>query len=44
MISDYFLSRGTFLSQKSNKKPAKDNNKILTAAVFGFVDPAQKDG
>ena len=43
MICNYFLSSGTFLNQKSSKKPAKDTKKILIAAVFHFVVPVQKD-
>ena len=43
MISDFFLSCGAFLNQNPIKKPAKNNKRMLLAAVFHFVDPVQKD-
>ena len=43
MISDFFLSSGAFLSHNSITKPAKNNKRMLIAAVFHFEDPVQKD-
>ena len=42
MISDDFLTSGAFLNQKRQKKPAKNNRRILIAAVFHVVDPVDK--
>ena len=42
MIPDFFLSCG-FLNHNPVNKPAKNNKKMLIAAVFDFVDPVQKD-
>ena len=42
MISDLFLSCGAFLSHNPINKAAKNNKRTLIAAVFHFVDPAQK--
>ena len=39
MISDFFLSSGAFLNQNPINNPAKNNKRILIAAVFHFVDP-----
>ena len=44
MISDFFLSSGASLNQNQINKPAKNNKRILIAAVFHFGDPEQKDG
>ena len=43
MIPDFFLSCGAFLNHNPVNKPAKNNKIMLIAAVFHFVDPAQKD-
>ena len=43
MISDFFLLSGAFLIHIPTSKPAKNNKKILIAAVFHFVDFVQKD-
>ena len=39
MIPDFFLSRGVFLNRNPVNKPAKNNKRMLLAAVFHFVDP-----
>ena len=44
MISGFFLLFGAFLNQKPINKPAKNNKRILIAAVFHFVEPVQKEG
>ena len=36
--------RGAFLNHKPINKPAKNNKRILIAAVFHFVEPVQKEG
>ena len=43
MISDFFLSSGAFLNPNPINKPANNNNGMLIAAAFHFVDPVQKD-
>ena len=43
MISDFFLSSGAFLNHNPINKPAKNNKRMLIAAVFHFVVPVQKD-
>ena len=43
MISDFFLSSGAFLNHNPINNPAKNNKRMLIAAVFHFVDPVQKD-
>ena len=43
MIPDFFLSSGAFLNHNTINKPAKNNKRMLIAAVFHFVDPVQKD-
>ena len=43
MIFDFFLSNGAFLNHNPITKPAKNNKRMLIAAVFHFVDPVQKD-
>ena len=43
MISDFFLSCGAILNHNPIKKPAKNNKRMLIAAVFHFVDPVQED-
>ena len=43
MISDFFLSSGAFLNHNPINKPAKNNKRMLIAALFDFVDPVQKD-
>ena len=45
MISDFFLSSGAFLNHNPINKPAKNNKRMLIAAVFHFKDkdPAQND-
>ena len=43
-ISDFVLSSGIFLNQNPINKPAKNNKRILIAAVFHFVEPVQKEG
>ena len=42
MISDDFLSSGAFHNQNPVNKPAKNNKRILMAAVFHFVNPVKK--
>ena len=42
MTSDDFLTSGAFLNQNRKKKRAKNNRRILIAAVFHFVDPVEK--
>ena len=44
MISGFFLLFGAFLNHKPINKPAKNNKRILIAAVFHFVEPVQKEG
>ena len=43
MISDFFLSSGAFLNRNPINNPAKNNQRMLIAAVFHFVEPVQKD-
>ena len=43
MIPDFSLSCGTFLNHNPVNKQAKNNKRMLIAAVFHFVDPAQKE-
>ena len=43
MISDFFLSNGSFLNHNSINKPVKNNKRMLIAAVFNFEDPVQDD-
>jgi len=43
MISDFFLSIGAYLNHNPINKPAKNDKKMLIAAVFQFVDPVLKD-
>ena len=43
MISDFFLSSGAFLNHNPINKPAKNNKRMLIAAVFHFKDPVQND-
>ena len=43
MIPEFFLSCGAFLNHNPVNKPAKNNKRMLIAAVFHFVDPVQKD-
>ena len=43
MIPDFFLCCGTFLNHNPVNKPAKNNKRMLIAAVFHFVDPVKKD-
>ena len=43
MISDFLLSSGAFLNHNPINKPAKNNKRMLIAAVFNFADPEQKD-
>ena len=38
MISDFFLSNGAFLNHNPLNKSAKNNKRMLIAAVFYFVD------
>ena len=38
MISDFFLSSSAFLNHNPINKPAKNNKRMLIAAVFHFVD------
>ena len=38
MISDFFLSNGAFLNHNPINKSAKNNKRMLIAAVFYFVD------
>ena len=46
MISDTltFCQAAHFSTKNPINKPAKNNKRILIAAVFDFVDPVQKDG
>ena len=41
MISDFFLSNGAFLNHNPINKSAKNNKRMLIAAVFYFVDAVQ---
>ena len=43
MISDFFLSRGTFLNHKPINKPAKNNKRMLIAAALHFVNTVRND-
>ena len=43
MISNFFLSSGAFLNLNHKNEPAKNNKRMLLAAVSHFVDPVQKD-
>ena len=43
MIPDFFLSCGTFYNHNPVNKPAKNNKRMLTAAVVHFLDPVEKD-
>ena len=43
MIPDFFLSCGAFLNHNPVNKPAKNNKRMLIAAVVHFLDPVEKD-
>ena len=43
MISDFFLSSGSFLNHNSINKPVKNNKRMLIAAIFNFEDPVRND-
>ena len=44
MISGFFLFFDAFLNHEPINKPAKNNKRMLIAAVFHFVEPVQKEG